>query len=144
MSNNTTASNTSRTFQPGGLCQLLTTSCKQLTKTSGSEDPASEYHQQLCCCSSIRHLYQFTATMSLYDDILTHGLTNMLTYDGRMLVITEYCQNHCIGFACFIVCGRRSNGTTHKHDASSNLEKNAMLWPKDEYQRREENGLFPK
>ena len=46
-----------RTFCPKGLCQLLTRSCKQLTKTFGLKHSACGYHQ-LCIAHQVTFRYQ--------------------------------------------------------------------------------------
>ena len=57
-----------KTFQPKGLCHLLT--CKQLTKTFGSKCPAIEYYE-LCIAHQVIFRYQYKRN---YESL--HSITN--------------------------------------------------------------------
>ena len=117
MSNNTTVNNTyvlARWFILDvfvNCLQAVNEACKQLTKTDRSKHPDSEYYEQLCCCSSICYQYQFNATMSLYNIILTHVARLVQTqevYSTTCLRHTQSpsCLHHtppCM-HACMCVC----------------------------------------
>ena len=65
---------TSRTFWPWGICQLLRRRnlIKQLTKTSVSKCPASNFNSQLCCCSLIG--YTSISSTQLWVSTTSQGM----------------------------------------------------------------------
>ena len=93
---------TSRMIWPGGLCRLCLQGvqhlqlCEQLTKTSSSKRPASEYIITIVLLLIIRYQYQFNTTRSLYN-INAMGVTSLVCkahqwQHSSNIMVTEYIQ----------------------------------------------------
>ena len=77
------------TFQPEGLCQLLTGYCKQLTKTFRSKHSTIKCLSQLCIAQQVKVCYQYQYN---YEP-LQHHADNMPL--ASTLVIKSWAQGWC-------------------------------------------------